>query len=215
MPVYQPVKVNSAHSKRRSERGNVLIECALVMIVAVPLLLGVSSIGIRMGRSIQATQLTRDVAHMYALGADFSTAGTQAIASTLGQGFNLTSSGDSVLIFSRIQKIYQLDCNAAGIPNCANINQPAVAQRIVLGNRTLRSSSFGTPSAASINSQGNVNSVDYFQQPSAVASGFDSVMALQRGQSAYLVEGFFPMPDLDFLNPNAAAGGGFYVRFIF
>ena len=57
--------------------------------VAGPLLLGLTNVGVRLGRGIQATQVTRDVAHMYALGADFTLSGTQAIARTLASGFDL------------------------------------------------------------------------------------------------------------------------------
>ena len=193
-----------------------MVECALIMAFSVPLLFGVSEIGIRLGRSLEAMQLTRDVAHMYALGADFTGSGSQAIAAQLGRSFKITSTGDSVLIFSRIVRVYQADCDAASLPNCANVNKTVFAQRIVLGNRSLRTSAFGTPPSTYINAQGNIDSTDYYRYTPLVANGFTSVMTrqLDRGQAAWVVEGYFPMPELDFLR-SGTDSRGYYVRFIF
>ena len=78
----------------------------------------------------------------------------------------------------------------------------------------LRASSFGTPPSSYIGSGGNIVSADYCKQTSLIAAGFDAVLALGAGQSSTMVEGYFAMPDLNFLNlPNA--GGGYYVRFLF
>lgn len=194
-----------------------MIECALIVPLSVMLLFGVSSIGIRLGRTIQATQLARDVGHMYALGADFSKAGNQNIASLLGTGFNLTSSGDTLLILSRVVRVYQADCNAASLSNCPNLNQAVFAQRLNIGNTQVSQQSlFGTPPATYINSQGNIKPSDYCKYSQLIASGFNSVLTLQQGQSAWMIEGVFPMPDLNFLNsPGTANPGSFYVRFIF
>lgn len=87
-----------------------MVELALMLSVAVPLLLGVVGVGLRLGRTLSATQVTRDVAHMYALGADFSLPGAKNIAAALSRDFRLTTSGNAVLILSRIVKVYQADC---------------------------------------------------------------------------------------------------------
>ena len=191
-----------------------MIELALVLTLAFPLLLGVGSIGIRLGRTLQATQLTRDVAHIYALGADFSLPGTQAIARALSRDFDLSPSGRGVLLLSRIVKVQQTDCTAAGLHTCPNLNQPVFAQRIGMGNPTLRASAFGTPPSSYIDAKGNIRSIDYCQQAALLASGFNALLSLGAGQSAWLVEGFFSMPDINFLNfPDTQ--GGYYVRFLF
>lgn len=201
-----------AKSARR--RGVATLELALAASFTIPLLLGVAAIGIRLGRTLQATQLTRDVAHMYALGADFSLPGTQAIAGTLSRDFDLSSTGQAVLLFSRLEKVQQTDCTAAGLHTCPNLNLPVFTQRIAMGNTALLTSQFGTPPAAYIGSGGNILSVDYCQQTSLIAAGFDSVLTLAAGQTATMVEGYFAMPDINFLGfPNS--GGGYYVRFLF
>ena len=191
-----------------------MIELALALSVAVPLLLGVGAVGIRLGRTLQATQLTRDVAHMYALGADFSLAGTQAIASTLSRNYNLTSAGQAVLLFSSVRKVQQIDCTAAGLHTCPNLNLTVFTQRIAIGNTALRTSAFGTPPATYIGSGGNILAADYCQQTSLIATGFDSVLMLAAGQTSTLVEGNFNMPDINFLS-FPSSGGGYYVRFLF
>jgi hypothetical protein len=199
---------------RRSARGNSMLEMALIVSVSVPVLLGVTAIGVRLGRTLNGLQVTRDIAHMYALGTDFSLAGTQAIARTLSRDFSLTSNGTGVLILSRVIRLYQADCDAAGVPNCANLNQPVFTQRIVIGNSTLRASAFGTPPAAYIDAEGNISSANYCTRPTVVATGFDAVIALAQGQSAYLTEGYFSMPEVS-LAYFGSPGGGFYVRLLF
>jgi hypothetical protein len=191
-----------------------MVELALGLTVLFPILLGVGAIGVRLGRTLQATQATRDIAHMYALGADFSLPGTQALASTLSRQYNLSSTGKAVLLFSRIMKVQQVDCDAAGLHTCPNLNLPVFMQRIVLGNPALRSSSFGTPPSAYIGASGTISSVNYCQESSLIANGFNSVLSLSPGQSTTMVEGYFSMPDINFLGlPDS--GGGYYVRFLF
>lgn len=195
-------------------RGAVMIELALSMSVAIPLLLGVGAIGIRLGRTLQATQLTRDVAHMYALGTDFSLAGSQAIARTLSRDFSLTDTGNAVLLFSRVMKVQQTDCNGAGLSSCPNLNLAVITQRIMIGNTTLRTSAFGTPLAGYIGSGGNIAAANYCKQISLIAAGFDAILPLAAGQSSTVVEGYFGMPELNFL-AFPGTGGGYYVRFLF
>src|ERR1700686_1149561 len=127
VPLAAPPHADNVPARQRlsSARGSAMIELALILSVSLPMLLGVTGIGIRLGRSLEGLQLTRDVAHMYAMGTDFSLSGTQAIARTLSRDFSLTSTGNGVLILSRVVKVFQADCTAAGLPNCPNLNQPA------------------------------------------------------------------------------------------
>ena len=200
--------------RRCSARGSSVIEMALIVSVSVPILLGVAGIGVRLGRTLEGLQVTRDIAHMYALGTDFSLSGTQAIAQTLSRDFNLTASGNGVVILSRVIKVYQGDCDAAGVPSCPNKGQTVFAQRLVIGNTTLRASAFGTPAAGYLDSKGNISSANYCAQSSLIANGFDSVLSLLQGQSAYLAEGYYAMPEID-LTYFGSTAGGYYVRLLF
>jgi hypothetical protein len=189
-----------------------MLELALMLTVAVPLLLGVAGVGLQLGRTLSATQATRDVAHMYALGADFSQTGAKNIAAALSRDFTLTGTGNAVLILSRIAKAYQTDCNANNLKTCPNLGQTVFTQRIVIGNAGLRVSDFGTPPASYVDTSGNIKAIDYLQQTTLIASGFNAVLALQQGESARLAEGYFSMPELNLLG---TAGGGYYVRMLF
>ena len=200
--------------RRRPARGNAILEMALIVSVSVPVLLGVTGLGVRLGRTLDGLQVTRDIAHMYALGTDFSLSGTQAIASTLSRDFSLTASGTGVVILSRVIQVYQTDCDAAGVHNCPNLNQPVFAQRLVIGNAALRASSYGTPPSGYVGSDGNISSANYCAQPSLVANGFDALIMLAQGQSAYLVEGYYSMPEISFAY-FGSPGGGYYVRLLF
>ena len=207
MPAHRSVK-------KQRRRGAAMVELALGLTVLFPIMLGVGAIGIRLGRTLQATQATRDIAHMYALGADFSLPGTQALASALSREYNLSSTGKAVLLFSRIMKVQQIDCDAAGLHTCPNLNLPVFTQRIVMGNPALRNSTFGTPPSDYIGASGTISSVNYCQQSSLIANGFNAVLSLSPGQSTTMVEGYFSMPDINFLGfPDS--GGGYYVRFLF
>ena len=207
MPAHQPARPARG-------RGSALIELALALTFAFPLLLGVGSVGIRLARTLQATQLTRDVAHLYALGADFSLPGTQAIAKKLSMDYDLSGTGKAVLLFSRIYRVQQTDCTAAGVNPCHNLNLPVFTQRIAMGNLARRTSQFGTPASNYVDSAGNITAANYCKQTSLVAAGFDSVLTLAAGQSTTVVEGYFAIPELNLLNlPNS--GGGYYVRFLY
>jgi len=208
-----PVEAVFPPSRPGSTRGSAMVELAMMLTVAVPLLLGVAGIGLQLGRTLSATQVARDVAHMYALGADFSQPGAKNIAATLSRDFSLTSGGNAVLILSRIVKVYQADCDASSLKTCPNLNQTAFAQRIVIGNPSLRSSNYGTPPASYIDASGNIKASDYLQQAALIAGGFNAVLVLQQGESAKLVEGYFSMPELNLL--GTAPGGGYYVRLLF
>ena len=196
-------------------RGSAMIELALLLGIGIPMLLGVTGVGLRLGRTIQATQVVRDVGHMYALGTDFSLAGTQDIARTLSGSFSLTATGDAVLMLSRVVKVFQTDCTAAGLQTCPNLNQPVLAQRIVIGNAGLRSSQYGTPPAVYVDTKGNIQPAEYCKESTLIAGSFDSLMALEQGQSAWLVEGYFSMPDLNLLGGDQQHGGGYYARLVF
>jgi hypothetical protein len=210
---HRPDRLVSFPKRLRSARGSTMLELAMLLTVAVPLLLGVAGVGLQLGRTLSATQVTRDVSHMYALGADFSLPGAQNIAATLSRDFTLTSSGNAVLILSRIVKVYQADCAANNLNTCPNLSNTVFTQRIVIGNSTLRSSYFGTPPASYIDSSGNIKAADYLQQAALVANGFNAVLTLQDNQVVRMVEGYFSMPELNLI--GGSSGGGYYARMVF
>jgi hypothetical protein len=201
--------------RRGHHRGSVALEFALVSICAIPLLFGMVAMGVTIGRGVEATQVTRDVGHMYGYGADFSSVASQQLVTSLAQGFNLSATGNAVLILSQITTVFQTDCSAASISPCTNLGQPVFVQRVAIGNTSLMSSAFGTPPSSYTDSLGNISAANYCSQSSLVASGFGSIITQNVGDVAYLAEGYYSMPDLRFLSPSSTGTGGFYVRAIF
>src|ERR1039458_2248555 len=146
-------------NRKRNEKGNALIELAVVSIVIIPLFFGMVGIGINLGHMNQAVQSSRDVGHMYAKGVDFSQAGNQNIVIDLATGTGITTTGgNGVVTLSQVIQVYQADCNAAGYSSsqCTNLGQLVFINRIVIGNSGLRASNYGTPTSSIVNSSGNI-----------------------------------------------------------
>jgi Flp pilus assembly protein TadG len=219
-PVKNRLNRAAVTGKRVSQRGSTAIEFALVMICAVPLFFGTVAMGITIAAAQEATQVTRDVGHMYGYGADFTSAASQQLVTTLATGFDLTSSGSSVLIFSQITTVFQADCTNASVSPCTNLGSPVFIQRVVIGNTSLKTSAFGTPPSGYLNSLGNISAANYMTQTSLVATGFSSLITQADGDVANVVEGYYTMPNINFLAPGFLGGsststGGFYARSIF
>ena len=194
-----------------------MIEFALVMIIAVPLFFGVVATGVTLGRGIGAIQVTRDVAHMYAMGVDLSATGTSLMVDKIAADFNLTSSGDSVLILSTIYSLDAAACTAAIISPCNNASSKVFTNRWTFGNTSLLTSSLGTPPAGYIGAKGAIAAANYMVQSTLVASpSVASSITLNAQDSAWVVEGYFKQPNLNFLQPGyTQANQGSYVRIIF
>jgi len=204
------------HHRKANQRGNALVEFALVAVVAIPLMLGTVFLGVAMGNNIQAIQISRDVAHMYAKGVDFSNAGNTSIAAKLAQDYNITSDGNSVVILSQIIRVFQADCDAAGYSSgqCANLGENVVINRLVIGKAAIKASDFGTPTSSYMDAKGNLSAADYLTQPAARATLFSSLITQRQGAVAYVAEVFVPVPNFNFY---ATSGGtpGVFARAIF
>lgn len=214
--------MESLHAKaprRRSQRGSLAIEFALVMLVVVPLFFGTVVMGITIGRAEEATQVTRDVGHMYSEGIDFTTTAAQNLAAKLATGFDLTAgTGDTAMIFSQISTLFAADCTAASVNPCTNDGQGVIKQRVSFGNTSLLTSAFGTPTSTFEDPEGNISAANYMQQSSCVATGWTSIITQNDNDVAYVLEAYYKMPDLSFLSSGysaKSASGGFYARTIY
>jgi hypothetical protein len=175
---------------------------ALGAIFLVPLGIGVLLVNNSASRNDHANQVSRDVASMYSQGMDFSNAANQNIALNVadGLGMNLRG-GNGVLILSKIRVVHESDCVTLGTAaNCANKGYAVVTQRFVIGNKTLRPSSFGTPTA--IDSTGNVH--NWATDPSARAEDFPA--NLKSGEFTYAAECYLTSQE---------SRGGVYSRAMF
>jgi|CZKS01.1.fsa_nt_gi Flp pilus assembly protein TadG len=209
-------------NRKRNEKGNALIELAVVSIVIIPLFFGMVGIGINLGHMNQAVQISRDVGHMYAKGVDFSQAGNQNIVIDLATGTGITTTGgNGVVTLSQVIQVYQADCNAAGYSSsqCTNLGQLVFINRIVIGNSGLRASNYGTPTSSIVNSSGNIAAADYLTNSSAVVTGtLSSEMTsagftLSDGAIAYLSELYLSTPDISYL--GTVGSGGVYGKAVF
>ncbi len=182
--------------RRRGQRGNELIEFALVASFLLPLLFGTVVVGLNLSRSIQVTQVSRDAGHMYSRGVDFSDAGNKALIERLAQGLNIrVTGGTGVVILSTIMFVGDAQCTAAGLSGtaCTNRYFPVITNRLVIGNSSARASSFGTPNSSLIAADGDVS--NYLTNTSTRADGFGSVLSLQAGETAYVSEVYVPSSD--------------------
>lgn len=212
------MKKSSKLPNRR--RGVAIVEFTFSMVILVPLLLGVFVFGFRLIRSLQMQQIVRDLGHMYIRGVDFRNTGPQQNAQTLAQSFDLSASGKSLVILSRMRILTQADCDAAnplaapGTP-CPNLNQAVFTEQLMLGNSSLAisgvtaKSAFGTPP---LKADKTVSSTNMANAASATAT-LSSVMALKAGEFAYVAEMITATPDLNV--PGFSGSPQVYSRAIF
>src|SRR3984957_18346083 len=136
---------------RRKQAGATIIEFTLALHIFVLLLLGTYVFGFRLVQAQQLYQITRDLAHMYSRGVNFTALGAAAEAQILAGQFGLTATGNSVVILSTIQIETPAAClNATGVATCPNLNKPVFVEQIAIGNMNALSSPFGTPTASGV-----------------------------------------------------------------
>jgi len=203
------------NSKRRRS-GVAIVEFSLAMVFMAPLLLGTLVFGFRIIKNIQMQQVVRDLGHMYLRGANFRDTAMVTVAQTLSQGLDLTSSGKSGIVVSKIRAITQADCDAADPGHagtnypCTNRGQGAFVEQVELGNKTLAVSVFGTPP---MDSNYNVSSSAQALNSAAQASGFATILPLAAGEYAFVVEMYNQTPDLSI--PGFSGRPQVYARSIF
>jgi hypothetical protein len=142
-------------------------------------------------RSDHAYQASHDVGSMFAQGLDFSQGANQNIALNVAEGIGIDiQGGNGVLILSKIRVVHPSDCPANATGKCGNKGYPVVTERYVLGNRSLRPSSFGTPASLDPAS-GKVR--DWTNDLSARAANFAS--SLKPGEVTYAAECYLTSPE--------------------
>jgi hypothetical protein len=175
---------------RRKERGGSIMEFALIMTVLGPMIIGVGVLGIDMIRTEQTTQLAREAGYMFSHGIDFSEPGNLTILANIGAPLGLSTtagSGSAEVILSALIYVDDNECSAAGAVDadgnpsgCNNFGKWVFAQRLVIGNSSVRSSSLGSPlssgpTGVTIDSTtGLISPAQYATQVGAVAT-FNSV----------------------------------------
>jgi hypothetical protein len=221
-----------------AKKGISTMEFAFSMLVLTPLLLGTGVTGINMIRTLATVQLARDAGHMYARGLDFAPPepGNQTILKHLGSnlGLNTDGTGTAIVIFSTLAYIDKAACagqglvDGAGNPSsaCTNYTRWVFANRVVVGNTSVRTSNYGSPltsgpTGVTIDSQtGNISVAQQVTKAGARATftGVNpysvvgtNVSGLPSGQVLYLAEAAatgFSMPP--FVNGSATYSWGLF-----
>ena len=191
--------------RRNGRSGVSYIEFAFSQLVIVPLLLGVISCGLNMHLQLQTVQVARDAGHMYARDINFTLLGNQQVLAAIGQSLGLSTtlgSGTAVVILSTVKYVDVTACAAAGKVDgsgnpsgCTNYGQWVFAQRLVIGNNTMRSSNLGTPVSTIVASDGTISINNQVLSTSDVATitGFNpwsstTSTGLPSGQVVYVAE---------------------------
>ncbi|MEO8050440.1 MAG: hypothetical protein ABI833_08515 [Acidobacteriota bacterium] len=229
----------------KGERGNEIVEFALVISFFAPILLGTFVVGMNIIKSIAVNHMVRDMASMYIHGADFSQSGYQQLALRLGAGVNLKapvfpngansvqsntgSAGDGLIWITKVMYVGATsdpNCVSVSGGNCANHDKFVYLQRIVFGNGTLtsqRQSTLGDASQATIGSSGLVQ--NYLTDTGAQLSGAAQTQMLNLWQTN--LNGQAPLTDGDviyvaegyFQSPSlsisSVSGQGVYARYFF
>ena len=161
---------------------------ALGAIFLLPLSIGLVLVTKNASQGDNAYKISHDVGSMFAQGLDFSQSANQNIALGLAEGAGVDiQAGKGVLILSKIRMVHPSDCPSG---QCSNKGYPVVTERYVLGNRSLRASSFGTPASLDPAS-GKVR--DWMNDQSARASNFAST--LKPGEVTYASECYLTTPE--------------------
>jgi hypothetical protein len=178
------------------QRGNTMLEFALVVSFAMPLLLYTFELGMTLSRSIQVRTVNRDAGSMFVRNIDFSLPVNQQILIRIAQGLGITlNAGSGVVILSKVMYIGDLECGAGGLAanstSCPNHNQYVFLKRNVIGNAGMRASSFGTPAPGLLASDGSISMHSYLTEPTCAATGFGAILTLSGGEMSFLAETFY------------------------
>ena len=211
-------------SRRQKQRGNSILEFALLASFLVPMLTGAFTIGMALTKSIQVGNVARDAVVLMVRattdpnsGLDLSQTQNQRIIvrAAQGLGMNLPSSnnpdpnGKTAVILSKVVMVGAQECSVGIIPapsgappwnsgNCPNYGSYVFAYRVVIGNGTRFTSTIGSP-GATVQSDGTILASDIASNTSDRVSNFNSIMGLTLNQSTYaLISEMYS--DVSFLN---------------
>ena len=102
-----------ARQRKEWQRGNAIIEFALVISFLVLLLMGTFSIGMTLTKSVQAGVVSRDAGAMFMRYVDFTVTQNRDLLLRLANGMGMMANGGrGVMIMTQILKIGIVECAA-------------------------------------------------------------------------------------------------------
>lgn len=210
--------------RRKREAGNTIVEFAIVLSFLVPMLAGAFTIGFGLTKAIQVSNVARDAVVLMVRsntdpnsGLDLSQTQNQRIIVQAAQGLGMnsdaaddpSSTGNAVVILSKVVMVGPTECTVGIIPapsgappwsssNCPNYGDYVFAYRVVIGNGTRWSSTFGSP-GGTVQSNGTITASDIASNTSDRASTFHAVTGLTLSASIFaLVSEMYA--DVSYLN---------------
>jgi len=231
--------------RTNGERGNEIVEFALLASFLAPMLLGTFVVGMNMVKSIAVNHVVRDLDDMFIHGADFSTSGYQQLALRLGSMINLQApafasgtsnvqsntgtAGDGLIWVTKMMYVGAATdptCSQVSAGSCSNHDKFVYLQRIVFGNSNLLSqqqSTLGDASLANISSSGLVQ--NYLtdtgaQLPTAAQTAMVNLWQTDNNGQAPLQDGdVIYVVEGYFQSPSlsisSVSGRGVYARYFF
>ena len=229
--------------RKRRQKGQEMVEFAVVVVLFIPLLMGSFIAGMNLIRSNYANQVCRDLTDMYIHGADFSTYPMQQLAQRLAQGLNLqigssftgnsktntSNSGNGLVTVTQIMWVgptTSANCTAVGASNCTNHDSFVYTQQIQFGNGSLANSNtvtLGTPTGATMTNAGIVQN-PVTDATAKLASGPQTAMqglwqTTSNGQTSLTDGQLVYIVETFFQSPDltlgSMAGNGVYARYFF
>ncbi len=200
----------------RPKNGNALMELAIISPFLVLLLFGVFSIGMSLSKSIQVSVVARDSGAMFMRYIDFSLTANKSIVVRIANGMGMTTTGgNGVELLSQVMAVTATECVAGGLTSttCPNIGYTVFIKRQSVGNTSLYTSTFGTPSSSILGTDGSITAANYLTNASCRTTNFTTLIALNGGEFAYISEAYFTTPELDL--PGYRNNTAIYQRAIF
>jgi hypothetical protein len=202
-------------SQRRQERqrGNVLVEFAMLFPFLVTMLAGAFTLGMSLTRAVQASQLCRNANVLMVRSIDLSTPANQRLLLRTGAGLGLNvpgtnnpnPNGKGTIFLTKVIRVGNNACylgitNWNGNPStCPNHGQYVIGQRIRIGNTSRWSSVTGNP-ASPLLSDGSLTDNAIATGTGNRATGFPGIVQLAEDEFAYISEVFADVDDLTLLN---------------
>jgi hypothetical protein len=214
--------------RKRSRRGNTIIEFGLVAIFLVPLFLGTINLGLNLGYNLQVSQIARDAGHMYVRQLDFSLDASKEIVVRMASGMGMTKTGGKgVVILTKVLFIGDDQCAVGGLARggCPNWGRAVMVQRHTIGDTSLKTSTIGTPPANLILSAvdaisglkaGDILPANYLTQASLITPATETLLpGMLAGETAFVVESYFKTPDWSLKQSYTQTSEGVYARAVF
>jgi hypothetical protein len=172
-----------------------MLEFALAMSILVPMFAGMFTIGMALSKSIQVSNVCQDAVVLLVdtntepnAGLDLSQLQNQRmiVRAAAGLGMNSdaqddpSSTGNAAVILSKVVMVGPQECSTGVVPaphnappwnagNCPNYGQYVFAYRVVIGNGTRWSSTFGNPPVGVVQSNGTISAATMAKNAGDVA----------------------------------------------